>query len=243
MTDATDQVACGDDLERMLRFLLRGEWPTNNARFARVPIESTRKVVGSRWMVVKSRGQKDFARGEVPPAFDRCDEPGARDIARARPDPCQSGARPRNALSERDPPLRHRTELDAVACARPRSAAVSRTHLPFYLVKKAPPTIRAAANWRTWPGRSRRSAGQGASGAPFTRFAPGFGYLDSACPIGVRRGRKRREAAPGGADEVLTRPGRSFWILRREQPPFRKQRGDEGKSPHITSVLRQIAMK
>jgi hypothetical protein len=58
MTDATDQVACGDDLERMLRFLLRGEWPTNNARFARVPIESTRKVVGSRWMVVKSRRAK-----------------------------------------------------------------------------------------------------------------------------------------------------------------------------------------
>jgi len=25
MTDATDKVACGDDLERMLRFLLRGD--------------------------------------------------------------------------------------------------------------------------------------------------------------------------------------------------------------------------
>ena len=184
----------------------------------------------------KPQGKRHFARGEAPPAFDRCDEPGACDIARARPDPCQSGARPMNALSECNRPLRHGTELDAVACARPRSVAVSRTHLPFYLAEKAPPTIRATANWRTWPGRSRQSAGQpapsaapqGSSGAPFTRFAPGFGYLDSACPIGVRRGRNRREAAPGGADEILTRPVRSFWILRREHPPFRKQRGDEG---------------
>ncbi|SIO66850.1 hypothetical protein SAMN05443247_11487 [Bradyrhizobium erythrophlei] len=61
MTDATDKVACGDDLERMLRFLLRGD-PRDEG------LDSVDQTAD--WLSgagLETRGQGFEARREDPP--------------------------------------------------------------------------------------------------------------------------------------------------------------------------------
>lgn len=78
---------------------------------------------------------------------------------------------------------------------------------------------------------------------PLTRLASIQSDLYGASPIGIGVSGPLRKGAPGGADEILARPKRGFWILAGENPPFVKERANEAQTPHIPSVFRQLLVK
>jgi hypothetical protein len=74
-------------------------------------------------------------------------------------------------------------------------------------------------------------------------LASGHGDLDRTSPIGIGGSSRRRQAAPGGTDELLAGPGRRFRILAGEKPPFSKERAEEAQTPHVPPVFRQLLVE